>query len=199
MAPLRLEVFETEQPEGQSATVVTDLAALEEAKLAAYEQGYSAGWEDAGAAAEADQTRIKADLSRSIQALSFTYHEARTHVLQATEPLIVRVLARLLPQIAAKSLPARVVEELRPYLRDCVETPIQLVMNPAARPAIEMLLSESPDLPVVLVDEPTLGEGQVYINLGESELRVDLAEAALRLAQLIENFFALHSQEMAHG
>lgn len=199
MSPLRLEVFEVENQEPAQATVVTDLAALEEAKLAAYEQGYSAGWEDASAAEEQDQTRIRADLARSIQALSFTYHEARAHVLQATEPLILKVLGRLLPQVAARSLPGRVLEELQPYLRDLADAPIQLVMNPAARPAIEALLTENPELPVELVDEPSLGEGQVYLHLGDTEMRVDLADAAQRMGQLIENFFALHSQEIAHG
>jgi flagellar biosynthesis/type III secretory pathway protein FliH len=199
MSPLRLEVFETENAGGGAETVVTDLAALEEAKLAAYEQGYSAGWEDAGAASAADQTRIRADLANSIQGLSFTYHEARTHVLQAVEPLVTRVLCRLLPQIAAKSLPQRVVEEMRPFLRDMAETPMQLVLNPLARPAIEALLGESADLPVQLVDEPSLGEGQVYLKLGDSELRVDLAEAALRLSRLIDNFFALQNKDTPHG
>ena len=86
---LRLEVFESEVPvgAGQAETLVLDTGALEDAKLASFESGYSAGWEDAAAAQADDQTRVSADLARSLQSLTFTYHEARNHVLKAIEQI----------------------------------------------------------------------------------------------------------------
>ena len=62
---LRLEMFETEQTANGGKTVVLDAMHLEETKLAAYESGYSAGWEDAAAAQSSDQTRVQADLARN--------------------------------------------------------------------------------------------------------------------------------------
>ena len=61
---LKLEVFEIEVEEGSSRTVVLDTLALEETKLASYEAGYAAGWEDAMAAQSDEQTQIRADLAR---------------------------------------------------------------------------------------------------------------------------------------
>jgi hypothetical protein len=60
--------------------VVTQVDAVEEAKVASFEQGYKAGWDDAVAAQSEDQTRIRADLARNLQSLSFTYQEARSHM-----------------------------------------------------------------------------------------------------------------------
>ena len=47
---LRLEVFESEDTGTAPNTIVLDTSLLEEAKLASYDAGYSAGWEDAAAA-----------------------------------------------------------------------------------------------------------------------------------------------------
>ena len=84
--PLKLEVFEIETKPTRAQTVVLDRVALEDEKLAAYDTGYRAGWDDANAAQSDDQTRMKADLARNLQTLGFTYHEARTHILKALWP-----------------------------------------------------------------------------------------------------------------
>ena len=59
---LRLEVFETAQETDRPALIVTDSGHLEEAKLASFEAGYSAGWEDAATALSEEQIREKFDL-----------------------------------------------------------------------------------------------------------------------------------------
>ena len=65
MALLKLEIFETAEPAAKEANPA-DGSALEDARLAAYEQGYSAGWEDASAAQSSEQSRIRSDLARNI-------------------------------------------------------------------------------------------------------------------------------------
>lgn len=194
---LRLEVFDDDPVPGagKSETVVLDVNALEEAKLSAYESGYTAGWDDA-AAAEADaQNRISADLARSLQGLSFTYHEARTHVVKAIEPLLQEVVDRLLPQIARATLGPVVVETISPIAADLVDVPITLVLNPVARPAVEALLEKTSSLPFTIVDEPTLGEGQVYLRLGEVEREVNLDHALAEISAAVRGFFDLSGKE----
>lgn len=190
MALLKLEVFEPAAP-NPSATVVTDLGALEEARLAAYEQGYTAGWDDAAAAQSSDQSRIKADLARNLQTLSFTYHEARVHVLRALAPLLQEMVGRLLPQMAREALAPVVLETLMPLAEQLAETPVTLILNPAARPAVEALVEQATGLPLTLVEEPTLGEGQVYLRLGEAEMRIDMDRATTEIAEAVRGFFGL--------
>jgi flagellar assembly protein FliH len=190
---LRLEVFDSDTPPqpGRSDTVVLDTGALVEAKLAAYEQGYSAGWEDATAAQADDRNRVSADLARNLQSLAFTYHEARSHVLKAVEPLLREVVGRLLPAIARDSLAPVVLEALMPLAEGLAETPITLVMNPAARTAIEDLLDKATGLPLDLVEEPSLGEGQVYLKLGDAEREVNLDRAVADISAAVRGFFDL--------
>lgn len=197
---LRLEVFETTEREGAAATtVVLELAALEEARLAAYDSGYRAGWDDAAAAQDQDQTRVRADLGRNLQALSFTYHEARSHVLQALRPLIEDMVGRLLPVLARDSLGAVVLEEIMPLAERLADVPVHLVLNPAVRPAVEGLISGATGLPLTIVEEDSLGEGQAYLRFGDQERHVDLDRAAQDIAAAVRSFFDLPQQETQHG
>lgn len=191
---LRLEVFETEaRSSAGGGTVVLDQLALEEAKLASYDQGYSAGWEDAAAAQSDDQGRMRADLARHLQALGFSYQEARMHVLKAIEPLLVEIVERLLPDLARETLAPVVLEALMPMAEAMADLPVTLVMNPAARPAIEHLLDRATGLPLILQEELTLGEGQVYLRLGSAETLIDLDRAVAEITAAVRGFFELHT------
>ncbi len=193
MALLSLEVFEGPAEQG-SDTVVTDIGAIEDAKLAAYEQGYTAGWDDASAAQADDQSRIKADLARNLQTLGFTFHEARVHVLHAIEPLLQDMVRTILPATAREALPSIVLETLMPLAGEMADAPVTLVLNPAVRPAIEALLEQATGLPITVCEEPTLSEGQVYLRLGETETRIDLDRATADIARAVRGFFG-HSEE----
>ncbi len=192
---LRLEVFEVEPRGTGGGTIVLDVLALEDAKLASYDQGYSAGWEDAVAAQSDEQGKLRADLARHLQALGFSYQEARMHVLKAIEPLLIEIVGRLLPDLARETLAPVVLEALMPMAETLADTPVTLVMNPAARPAIELLLDRATGLPLILLDEPTLGEGQVYLRLGSVETEVNLDRAVADITAAVRGFFDLN----AHG
>lgn len=194
---LRLEVFDnvSGSAPGQAETVVLDTVALEEAKLASYESGYSAGWEDAASAQAEDRARVSSDLARSLQSLSFTYHEARAHILKAVDPLLREVVGRLLPVIARDALAPIVLDALMPLAEELVDAPIVIVLNPAARPAVEDLLAQATGLPLTLQEEPTLGEGQVYLKLGDVEREVNLDRAIAQISAAVRGFFDLSRKD----
>lgn len=195
---LRLEIFETEEEEAEDP-VVADSAALEEGKLASYEEGYRAGWEDATAAQASEQSQLRTDVARNMQALGFTYHEARVHVLRAIEPLVMAIVGRVLPEVAREALAPVVLESLMPIAEQMADAPVTLMLNPSSRSAIEALLEEATGFPLNLVDEPSLGEGQVSIRLGSSETRVDLDRVVAEITMAVRSFFDLTEQEIRHG
>jgi len=196
---LRLEVFETDQSASGGKTVVLDAMHLEETKLAAYDSGYSAGWEDAAAAQSEDQTRVQADLARNLQGLSFTFHEARQHVLHALQPLMSEMVARLLPAIARETLPQVVLEQVMPMAERLADAPIALVLNPSARAAVEALLEQATGLPLVVTEEPSLSDGQVYLKFGDTETQVNLDRATAEITAAVRGFFEIPEQERKHG
>lgn len=191
MKALNLEVFDTPAEQGQTPVVVLESIAFEEAKLAAYDQGYRAGWDDALAAQQHDQTQISAELARNLKSLSFTFSDARKHLLGAMEPLLHEIIARLLPAIARESLAPSILQSLRPLAERASDSPIEILINPAARPCVEAVLAASNGPPTRVVDEPSLGEGQAFLRLGHSETRIDLDGAIVEISQAVTQFFQL--------
>ncbi len=192
---VRLEVFESDEPHSGTETVVMDTALLEEARLASYDAGYSAGWEDATAAQSGDATRIHAELARNLQALSFTYQEARSHILRALEPLLDEMVTVLLPSLAREAVGGLVLDALMPMAEGLADAPVRIVLNPAIRPAVEPLIANATGLPLEIEEEPLLGEGQVYLRFGGTETLVDLDRATTEIAAAVRGFFDLNRKE----
>ena len=197
MPPLKLEVFKLDSAGGAAESAET--AAQEEMRLAAYDQGYAAGWDDSTAAQADEQRRLQAELARNLQALSFTYHEARGHLIRAIAPLLEEMCTRLLPELAREAIAPVILDALMPLTEDLADTPVTIVINPAARPEVELLLGKATGLPVTLQDEPTLGEGQAYLRLGETETRVDLDRAITQIVAAVRGFFDLIEKDRKHG
>jgi flagellar assembly protein FliH len=196
----KLEVFDApNSPRPDPGLVTTQVSAIEEAKLAAYEQGYKAGWDDAAAASSEDQTRIRADLARNLQQLSFTYQEARAHILKAVEPLLEEMVARLLPETARETLAPLVLEQVMPMAEELTDQPVSLVLNPTMRLPVESLIAQATGLPMLIEEEPTLPEGQVYIRLGGAEAKVDLTRVTADIAAAVRGFFSLSEEAGTNG
>lgn len=193
MTALRLEVFDTTQTADGTPLPLVEATAAEEAKVAAFEQGYSAGWDDASAAQQGDQSRISADLARNLQSLSFTFQDARSHVLQAIRPLMLEMINRLLPAVAHEALAPTVLEALTPIADEMSDAPMTLVLNPAVRSQVEDLVSKATGLPMIIEEEPTLSEGQVYVRFGTAEAKVDLDRVTADIAAAVRAFFNLSS------
>lgn len=189
---LKLEVFEVADVSPQKVNV--SAADFEEMRLAAFEKGYTAGWDDAVAAQDADSAKLRADLARNLEDLSFTYAEARSHVLQAMEPLLRDMVAKVLPVIAQETLAPIVLETLRPLAEEMAGAAITVVVNPANRHTVESLLSTGRTLPLTFVEEPSLGEGQVYLRMGDAESRIDLDGVIAAIGRAVAGFFAMQNE-----
>lgn len=200
MAVLSLEDFETvARPSSGSVIEHLTRAAAEVEKMASYEQGYQAGWDDAARAQAENQTRIEADFARNLQELSFTFHEARAHVIQAMEPLLSSLINVLLPRLVVESLGERILEELQPFLEQAADTPIELVTAPANRAIMESLMKSVETLPIRLTEEPSLAEGQVYVRMGKTERQIDLTGALDRLSQAMGALYDTNERILKHG
>jgi flagellar biosynthesis/type III secretory pathway protein FliH len=186
---LRLEPFETEKPtESSGQTIVIDQMALEETKLEAYDRGYQAGWDDAAHAQSNDRAAISAELARNLQAMTFTYQEARAHVLRALRPFMSGLAERVLPAIAHETLGAVIAEVITPRAERAANQPIKLVLHPSRRELVAEYLAKTTGLPLEIEEEPSLGEGQVFLMLGKQETAVDLDGAVAAIQSAVRGF-----------
>ncbi|MFN7222597.1 MAG: flagellar biosynthesis protein [Paracoccaceae bacterium] len=199
MPPLKLEVFEQSSQRGSAQTVVIASDEIEEGRLQSYESGYAAGWEDASAATKDDQNRIGSELANNLQHLAFTYQEARAHVVKAVQPVLIELCTHLLPSLAKEVLAPVILDTIMPIVDHQADNPVRVVLNPIARPSVERFLAQAAGLPLVIVEEPTLGEGQVYLRLGEAEFRIDLDTAVTQLTRAVHDFFEYSEKDEDHG
>ena len=190
---LQLETFDLPGPAGWLPEAAE--AEIEELRLAAYEQGYAAGWDDAVSAQNAEVALLRADLGRNLGEMSLAYHDARRHVLGTLEPLLHEMVTKVLPAIAHQTLGQIILEQLRPAAETMSSAPITVTVAPANREAVEKLLTVQTGLPITVREEPMLGEGQAFLKLATSEIRVDLGEVITTIAAAVAAFFHTEKAE----
>lgn len=173
-------------------------APFAEQRVAAFEQGYKAGWDDAAKAQKSDREKIGADLASNLQELSFTYAEVRMQMLKAMEPLLKEMVDTVLPQIAAENLGAMILQELNVALDGQADVPVEIIIAPSNRPSLDAVLPENPGFPLKIRDEATLGEGQVFMRVGKIEKQIDLMEVLDRAATAVNGFFEVTERAMAN-
>jgi flagellar assembly protein FliH len=176
--------------------------ALEEERLAAFDKGYKAGWDDAAAAHEEEQGRIDAELAANLQQMSFTYHEARGAVLAEMAPLLRGLVEKVLPPLREGALAEMVLARIEEAAEELAGATAEIVVAPDNRPRVEALVEGKVGPPVAVVEEPSLGPGQAYLRLGRAESQIDLDRVLAEIAAAVEDFFhpaESAAEERRHG
>ncbi|MGB5558817.1 MAG: flagellar biosynthesis protein [Paracoccaceae bacterium] len=171
----------------------------EAARAAEYEQGYQAGWDDATQSGLQEQARIKTELAHNLQDVGFTFHEARGHVMRSLEPLLNEIIGKVFPAAIRDSLAQSVIEAARPMAQAAVDAPIEVVVAPGNRAALEPVLTSIAHMNFVVKEEPTLGEGQVYLQSGKSELSLDFSETILNVQAALSALLDNNKEALKHG
>ncbi len=171
----------------------------EAVKVNAYEQGYSAGWDDAARAAETDQTRISTEFAHNLQDLGFTFHEARSHVIRSLGPLLDALVTKILPELSAQTLGQRIIQEIVPIAEKAADTPIRIEVAPSCRAALQPFLDAHANHPFELAEEPSLSPGQVYLRSGKLEKHIDLEEALAKIESAVAALDHTNKEAFSHG
>ncbi|MEC3861564.1 ABC transporter ATP-binding protein [Mesobacterium sp. TK19101] len=176
-----------------------DVEALEVLKLASFEEGYKAGWDDAVKAQRGDFHRVSSDLAQNLQDLSFTYHEAVNHVVNATAPMLRQMVETLLPALGRDVLALHLADRLRTVLDGLDKPDVIIAVSPADHDTVAPMLDQVTSLPVRLQSDPMLGAGQADIRFGDTESRIDLGEVLEGISALVESFLYENEKALKHG
>ncbi|MEY4984819.1 MAG: hypothetical protein RIR62_3085 [Pseudomonadota bacterium] len=199
MRAVRLECFAT-----GSTAVEPDLPDLAEeraeARLATYEEGYAAGWEDAAATQRDDRAQAEEEALRALAALSLGVDEVRRQILASLAPLLDAVVAQIVPALARESLAARVAEAILPLAAERAGGPVTLRLHPAARAVVAGHLQRLSSLSLVIEDDPALRPEQALVSIGTAGAHVDLSGMADEIAATLRAFNeTLPLTENPHG
>ena len=195
--PLHLEDFGSNLHEFVPETI--DGSHLESERLAAFDKGYAAGWDDATKAAEQEAKSAQDAARTNLQDLGFTFHEARAHVMLGMTPLLKSIVAQILPTLLRDTIGARILEELETLTEEASDTPIDLFVPEGDLPAMEAALADVTTLPISIREEASLEHGQLYLRLGESERQIDLAALGTRITDALTALDTLNKDVLKHG
>ena len=172
---------------------------MEAFRTEAYEQGYQAGWDDAVNAQSQDKTRIGAEFARNLQDLGFTFHEAKSHVIKTLEPLLTEMVTKVLPTLVSETLGQTIIEELIPFAEEASDAVVQIVVAQGCKSSIEAIIDTSLTIPLEIIEEPSLADGQVFLRMGELEKKIDMDSAIERIGEAINSIYALNKEALKHG
>lgn len=166
-----LEDFSVQAGGGQMHLLHED--ALEEQRLAAFEQGYGAGWEDALRAQEQTRDQVSAGLARSLEDMSFTYHEAMTRMSMSLEPMFEALVHVVLPDALDKGFAIRLADQLSELARDQIGQPMQILVPEGQADKVGRLLPPELSPPPKVIEDPSLEPGQARLQAGMCRQEVD--------------------------
>ena len=193
-----LEDFSVTDPSEGASKLMSEVA-LEDQRLASFEQGYSAGWEDAVQAQIEDHSRVTGVLARKLEDLSFTYHEALTQMLGSVEPVFRSLVESVLPDLLAQTFSQHIVEHLCDMARDRAAQPVTLVVPSGAGAALKPALAQNFTMPVEVVEDPTLGPGQANMRIGPAERELDSSHFMDSLRKTIDSFLYQLTEDTHYG
>lgn len=157
-------------------------------KRAAFDEGYSQGWNDAIASSESENRKAQTDIAIALQETSFSYVEARMHVLKSVQPLLKAIVSVVLPEMANASLSGRISEELYKFTAS-LEDPIELICSEQDHEEIKSIVTTSASFPVVVKAEPSFAQNQVIMKFKNGNAELDLEETFKTVSALISDFY----------
>ncbi|MBV1927597.1 MAG: ABC transporter ATP-binding protein [Rhodobacteraceae bacterium] len=182
-----LEDFSLQTASQESSKLMSDVA-IEDQRLASFEQGFTAGWDDAIDAQSSDQTRMTGKLAQNLEDVSFTYHEALSQMLSSIEPVFQAITESIMPELLQETLVPLIVEKLSAMARLQAEQPVELVVPAGVGVALRPILTQEFSVPVLLREDPKLPEGQIQLRVGVSEQEVDSMELLEEIRTAVEAF-----------
>ncbi|WP_027257076.1 hypothetical protein [Leisingera aquimarina] len=167
---------------------------IEEQRLVSFENGYSAGWDDAVTAKDQESSRISAELANSLEDLSFTYHEAQSQLLDSLDPMFKVLTSAVLPDAMAASFGHHIVDQLADMAKGQTDQPMQIVVAPGEAAPVRSLLPDNFSVPVTVQEDSVLSPGQAYLGIGSTECEIN-CDALLESIQDSIEAFTYHAKE----
>ncbi|WP_171240325.1 ABC transporter ATP-binding protein [Ruegeria sp. HKCCA5491] len=183
---------------GTGKVHLLDDDALEEMRLAAFEAGYSAGWEDALQAREQDRGEASATLAKSLEDMSFTYHEAIARMSTSLEPMFQSLMRTVLPESLDRGFAARLVEQLTEMARDHIGQPMQAFVPEGCAPKLESMVPESLSSETQVIEDPALEPGQARLQVGVFQREVDCSALLATISGAFDAYVFEAKKALSH-
>ncbi|CUH86602.1 hypothetical protein PH5382_00515 [Phaeobacter sp. CECT 5382] len=170
---------------------------LEEARLVSFENGYSAGWDDAVTAKDQEVTKISASLASSLEDLNFTYQEAQSQLIESLDPMFKVLTSAVLPDAMSATFGHHIVDQMTDMAKFQTNQPMSIIVSAGEAAAVRALLPDAFATPVQVQEDESLSPGQAYLRVGSSEREINSSALVESIHDSIDAF-TYHVREDSH-
>ena len=173
--------------------------AVEDYRLASFEQGYTAGWDDSLKTQTEEKHRITDALAKNLEDLNFTYEEAYTQMVQSVVPVFDAMVDQVLPQVMRDAIGHKVAEHVRAMVSDQDQHPVRLCVSEGYGPLLRPAVTTATSMPVTVYEDSSLSEGQAFLRIGDKEVELDPLGMVEDIRSAVQAFSHEIKTETAHG
>lgn len=164
-----------------------------------YDDGYTAGWNDAIEEERKASDKLTRDMALALQEAGFTYFEARQHILKSLRPVLEAISEVILPELARSSLGPTIAETIE-YLAESIEQPIEILCPPHAEETLKKICEDQIKFPVTVTTEATLADQQVLFRYADGSAEIDMSKCVADIQAAISEFYdSLNESEVNYA
>lgn len=182
----------------QPATTVSD-ELHEEQKLVSFENGYTAGWDDAVGAQESETSKISVTLANSLEDMSFTYHEAQNQLIESLDPMFKVLTSAILPDALAASFGHHIVDQLTDMAKDQTGQPLVITVAAGEAGGVRSALTQTFSVEVKVREDTELSPGQAYLRVGNLEREINSAALLESIRDSVDAFSYQVKEDANYG
>ena len=197
VSPLILEDFG--RFSGLRPVSIIDGERLESEKLAAFDKGYAAGWDDATEANDADSQKAERALAARMDELGFTFHEARAHVMSALRPLLTGIIESIVPHVLHETLGRRLEEAMLVLADDHPDPEVTIAVCPAGLDDIAQSLQDHTRFPIRIEADDSLEPGFIQMRMGAAAREIDMTIIEITLTNALTALDTLNEEALSNG
>ena len=196
-SPVTLEDFG--QFSGLTPACVVDGERLETEKLAAFDNGYAAGWDDAADAQGKEIQNAERALAARMEELGFTFHEARAHVMESLRPLLTGIVESVVPRVLHETLGQRLDAAMQELAEGHPDPEVTFAVCPAEAESLRACLQKHARFPTRIEPNNALEPGFIQMRLGNAAREFDLTLIQTTLSNALDALNAQNEETLSHG
>lgn len=154
-------------------------------RLAAFEEGYKAGWDD-GTTAQADQANaISDEFAKNLQELSFTYHEVHHQAQTAFSRFLSEFVAQIVPAFLQHANASSILDQLSDLALSDNASEVKLTCSDQRVEFIKRIATKEIPMPISVVTDPGLNKDEVQLTVGNETRQIDFGAVAKEIQQVL--------------
>lgn len=171
----------------------------EEQKLASFESGYTAGWDDAVGAQERETSKISTTLANSLEDMSFTFHEAQNQLIESLDPMFKVLTSAILPDAMAASFGHHIVDQLTDMAKGQTDQPLVITVAVGEAGGVRSALNQSFSIEIKVREDGNLSPGQAYLRVGDLEREINSAALLDSIRESVDAFSFQVKEDANYG